>query len=205
MGGDLLRRHIRNRTFQPGHGVTAHQVGDTEVDQFDRVEIHYKDVAGLDVPMNQAAVVDGLETAADLRQDFPKAFRGNGLAGRLDQLIQGHAGKQRHDEERLDDVLLFEFSDVEDFYDVGVVQVGEHSPFTEEGIEGRAALDVNQGLDSYVASNDTVECLVDQTHSTAAYHAADFVAGINDRGHCSLPANTKPQPGVPPQGNPNNP
>ncbi|MEZ5397143.1 MAG: hypothetical protein R2724_30795 [Bryobacterales bacterium] len=67
-------------------------MGDAEVDELDRVVFHYEDVARLEVAMDEAALVGGLEAAAGLVEDVDDALDAESRALLGDENIESHAG-----------------------------------------------------------------------------------------------------------------
>ena len=132
MIANLLGRHIVDRAFQAGETVSVDQVSDAEIDQLHGVEIHHEDVAGLDVPMDEAVFMGGLQTPAGLNHDFDHALDGEPLADVFDQEIEGSAREKRHDEKRLSLPGLLEFAGIEYIDDIGVVDARENGPFLME-------------------------------------------------------------------------
>ena len=65
---DLLRRHVLERTFEPGHGIGAHQMNNPEIDDLYRVVIHDENVAGLQIAVNYTLFVRRLQSPACLRR-----------------------------------------------------------------------------------------------------------------------------------------
>src|SRR5580700_10734245 len=86
---DLLRRHVEQSPLLRPRGVGVGHVSHAEVDDLDRVVFHHKDVARLEIAMNQSALVRRLQTAAGLRNDFNGAFDREAVAGFANKVIEG--------------------------------------------------------------------------------------------------------------------
>ena len=71
-------------------------MSDAEIDDLDRVILQHEDVARLDIAMDQPLLVGRLQSAAGLAGDVDGSIDCETLAGCADELVEGHAGQQRH-------------------------------------------------------------------------------------------------------------
>ncbi len=151
-------------------------VGDAEIDNLDRVILQHQEVARFQVAVHQSALVRGLQAAARLANDFHHpAHRQTAALGR-DQFAQGFAGKQRHDEIRLAGAVFVELPEIENLYDVGMTDGGEHVALFVEKLQRGAARGIADGLERHTALYDGVVGVVDYTHPALPQHLTDFVA-----------------------------
>ena len=98
-------RHVKQGALQAGARAAVRHMRHSEVNNLHRVVFQHDDVGGLDVAVDQALFVRGLQSPASLRDDVDRAFHGQALAGRLDQLAQRKSRQQGHDEVRLHGAL----------------------------------------------------------------------------------------------------
>src|SRR5215472_9165726 len=144
----------------------------SEIDDLDGVIVHHEQVAGLDIAVDYSLIVGRLQTAAGLADDLDRAVGSEAPARRLDQLIESHPGKQRHDEIRLPPLILDELSDIQDVDDVGMTESGKDAPFLVKHLDrggiGRA-LDC---LYRYEPFCDVVKGLIDDAHAALANRRA---------------------------------
>ncbi len=126
--------------------------------------------------MNQAALVRRLQTAAGLRNDFDRAFDGEVMAGLADEMVQSRARKERHDKVRLLLAVFFEFTDVEDFDNVGMAHRGEHITLFVEQLQRRRIWNIEDCLDSDFAPDDGVVGAINQAHPALPEDLPDLVA-----------------------------
>ena len=173
---DLLRRHVEQRALVAHGGMGVRHVGDAEIDDLDRVILHDEEVARFQVAVYQSALMGRLQTAAGLANDFDHAAHGQTAAPGGDQLAQGFAGKQRHDEIRLAGAILVELAEIENLYDVRVTDGGEDVALFVEKFQCGAARGIADGFERDAALDDDVVGVVDHTHAALPQHLTDFVA-----------------------------
>src|SRR5258708_748326 len=151
-------------------------VGDAEIDNLGRVIRQHQEVARFQVAVHQSALVRGLQAAARLANDFHHpAHRQTAALGR-DQFAQGFAGKQRHDEIRLAGAIFVELPEIENLYDIGMTDGGEHVALFGEKLQRGAARGIADGFERHTALYDGVVSVVDHTHPALPQHLTDFVA-----------------------------
>ena len=71
-------------------------MGDSEIDDLDRVVLQHEDVTRLDVPMDQAPLMGRLQSSTDLTNDIDRSVNRQPLTGCTDQLVERRAGQQWH-------------------------------------------------------------------------------------------------------------
>lgn len=125
--------------------------------------------------MDQALLVGGMEAAAGLLDDGEDSGDAEPGAAVADEAVEGDAGEQRHDEERLPGSLGLELPDVVDADDIGVNHVGQERPLVIEHGYG-FGIDVEDGFEGDFALHETVEGGVDDSHASFREDLAEFVA-----------------------------
>ena len=102
--------------MRAGRGI--HPVRYAEVDDLRRIVFQYENVARLDVPVNQAALVRRLQAPANLANHVDRPLDRQSLAGRADQPVQRNARQQRHHQVGFDAVAVLELSDIINLYNI---------------------------------------------------------------------------------------
>ncbi len=152
---------------------------DAKVDDLGGVVFHHENVAGLEIAMNEAALVGRLQSAAGLHQDLYRPIHREPLAGALDEVIESVAGKERHNEIWLAPAVLLELADVEDVNDVGMAEAGQHGPLFREQLDGGGVGDVAHGLERHIALGHVIPGAIDDAHPPLAERGADLVPVID--------------------------
>ena len=151
-------------------------VGDAEVDNLDRIVFHHKNVARLEVPVDQTPFVCRLQASAGLRNNPDRALDSQAVAGLADKDIERRARQKRHDEVGLFLAVFFEFADVENLNNVGMAHGGEHVTFLVEQLERGGIWNIENRLDRDFAANHGVIGSIDQTHPALAENFPHLVA-----------------------------
>jgi hypothetical protein len=124
----------------------------------------HKNVGGLDVAVDDAFGVGGVESFSDLRGDAKEAIEFDWLSG--DEMLKGGAVKEFHGDEG---AAVF-FADVVDGADVGMVEGGRGFGFAAETLEGLAV--GGEFFGKKFESDEAVEAgildLIDHTHTASA-------------------------------------
>ena len=149
----LLRRHVEQRALViPGcPRARMDRVRHAEVDDLHRIVRHHEDVARLQVAMDEAVFVRGVETAARLGEDLDDAIDGQAMAGSANELIERLPWQQGHDEERPLMAVLFVLPHVEDFDDVGMTDGLECRALFVEELERQRIGEFVKRLDRHLA------------------------------------------------------
>jgi len=192
-GAGLLGRHVRNGAERGtgtgkvllidggGHGVGrcdltgrrrgSGNFGKAEVENFGVTAFGYENVRGLNVAMNDALGVGGIEGVGGFESEGDDGFVIEGLAG--DLMLQGQAIEKFHGDERLLAVL----ADFVDGADVGVVESGRGAGFAAEAFEGlRVAGEFfGKKFEGDEAAEFRVFGFVDDSHAAAAEFFEDAV------------------------------
>ena len=126
--------------------------------------------------MYQTAFVGRLQAAAGLGNDVNRALHGETMARLADEIFQGGAGEQRHNEVGLLFAFFFKFSDVEDLHDVGMAHGGEHVALLVEQLKRGRIGNVEDRLDRYFTAHDGIVGPIDQAHPALAEDLPDLVA-----------------------------
>ena len=172
----LLGRHIEQSPLLATRSVRVCHVGHSEVDDLDRVVFHHKNVARLQVAVQQSTLMRRLQAAARLENDFDSALHREPVAGFADEVIQGRARQQRHDEVGLFLPVFFKFSDVKYLDDVGMAHRSQDIAFFVEQLQGSRIGSVKNGFDRNFPANHGIVGAIDQAHSTAPEDLPHLVA-----------------------------
>ena len=127
--------------------------------------------------MNDALVVDGLESFGDLGTDSTDAQGGNRTAG--DGFGQGFSIEKLHDQVR----MPFDQAKVRQRNDVGVVDHRGGLRFLDESLPRRLFLGLAQHLDGDGLAQRDVTRLIDDAHATFAEPSFDGVAVVDGRAY----------------------
>ena len=155
---DLLGRHVRGRPdARAGHGqvvVVVLVARDAEIHQLHAALARDHDVRGLDVAVDDAAVVHVIEGARDLHRDDRGDVVGQAAAA-LEQVIQVDAADVlHHDEERAP--LAMEVVDMDDVF---VLEAGQGAGLALEA-GGQLLVRADRGLER-LDGHHPVELLLD--------------------------------------------
>ncbi len=162
-----------------GGGVTGGRragnggLGKTEVENFCVAARGDENIGGLDVAMNDAFGVSGVEGVGNVSADFEKALDFDGRVG--DDVLERGAFHVFHDDEDAAVVFL----DVVDGADVRMVEGGGGASFSLEALEGLWILGdvVGKKFQGYETAEFGVFGFVNDTHSAAAEFFDDAVIG----------------------------
>ena len=165
------------------------QHGEAEVQELRLLSLGHEDVRGLDVAVDDALGVGGLERVGDLDGQVEQRFRGQGPA--LDAVLQGPSLQALEG----DELLALALSDVVDGADAGVVEGGRRLGLPPEALEGLRVLGqlLREELEGDGPAQARVLGLVDDAHAAAAELPEDAVVGhgLPDQGRLPLPATTR--------------
>ncbi len=98
--------------------ILRHQLRQTKIEDFSLAALGDKNIRGLDVAMNDALAVGGVEGIGDVNSDPEQHVERHRLA--VDAMLERHALQQFHGDERHAGV----FVNVEDRADAGVIESG---------------------------------------------------------------------------------
>ena len=173
LAADLLRRDVVDRAHELAVGGTAlgRALRQAEVGQvavLAPVLAVEQDVAGLDVAMDEAAAVGGVQRIGDLGGDRDRPGRvERALAAQ--QRLQVAAADVAHGDEQAPVAL----ARLVDRYDVRVVQAGGEARLAQQRLTGRAG---REQLERDRPSEPHVQRPVDLAHSAASKQRLDAVA-----------------------------
>src|SRR5579862_312892 len=177
---NLLGRHVTGRAHDVGgllNGAELQNFGGAEVGDFYRVIGSEHQVGGLDVAMNDVAVVGELQGAAGLFHDAENAGEREELTG-IEEALKAFAFDEFHGDE--EDAVFF--ASVENDHDVGM---GEEAGGARFGLEtgeefGSAESGARFGeLESFYGdgtADDWIVGAINDAHGAAAEFAGDLVA-----------------------------
>src|SRR5712692_4247988 len=133
-----------------------------EVENFDLAALSDKDVRRLDVAVNDALRMGGVQSVGDLDAPIEHEFGGQRLAG--DTVVQRCAFEEFHDEEG----LAVAFANVVNGADVRMIQRGSRAGFALQTLERAriAGQFRRQEFEGYVTAEPGIFGLVDNTHPT---------------------------------------
>ena len=171
----LLGRDVEQGALEGGLGLAAGFAGDAEIDDLHRIVVHDEDVAGLDIAVDEALFMGGMETMGGLGDDFKHAGDAQPRAAILDEAIERGARQERHHEEGFFHTILVEFADVVDVDDIGVDHGGEDAPLFVEKLEGGGIFDVEDGFEGHFPLHEPVDGAIHHAHPSAPKHFAEFV------------------------------
>jgi hypothetical protein len=182
----LLRRHVVDRS--DGHaGRGEHlardaclrrrlmrlfaELGDAEVEQLRLTSLRDEHVRGLDIAMNDALAVRGIEGVRELAAGIQDLFE------RKRAVLNAPAQRLALEELHRDEVPAFVDADVIDRADVRMVQRRCDARFAQEPLDilRRHAGTVGQELERDMASKPRVLGFIDDAHSARAQLPEDFV------------------------------
>ena len=165
----LRCRGVGNGVAADGSG--AGNFGEAEVENFRVAALGDEDVGGLDIAVNDAGVVSGVEGVGAVDADFEEAFEFERVRG--DDVLERGAVEKFHGDEGAAVV----FADVVDGADVGMVQRGGGTRFTFESFERLRVVGeiVGEKFESDEAAEARVFGFVDDAHSATAEFFDDAV------------------------------
>jgi hypothetical protein len=133
----------------------------------------HKNIGRLDVPVNDAFGVSGVQRVGDVRGDFEQTFDFNRRA--VDDVLKRSAFHEFHDDEGAAVVLL----DVVDGTDVGMIESGGRASFALEALERLRILGhiVGKKFERDEAAEAGVLGFVHHTHAAATQLFLDTVVG----------------------------
>jgi hypothetical protein len=152
--------HCRLVERRRHRGLAGHPLRQAEVEHLDRAVRGQLDVGRLEIAVDDAAFVGGVERRGELARDLQRLRHGQRAAH--EAVRQRRPLHELHDERRRLAVVH-----VVDGGDVGMIERGEHPGLALEagappGIQG---MDVGQQLDGDVAAEPGVACPVDLSHA----------------------------------------
>jgi hypothetical protein len=158
---------------QSGQGSLRTHLGETEIENLHLAGRDQKDVSGLDVAVDDALAVSGIERVGELDGDFEDTIQGERPA--LQDGGQALAFEQLHGDERRTAVLV----DLMNRADIRVIQCGSGASFAIEALERDGILrkffgDEFQG--DAAAKFGVLGC-IDHTHPAAANPYENAVVG----------------------------
>ncbi len=145
-------------------------MGDAEVHETERAgALGDQQVGGLDVPMDNAALMSVIEAGAQFRQPVHLPGQGHLIAG-PDDLRHGPPGDELHGQVR----VAFVLADRVDADDVRVVDLGRQARLAQEAT-ARFLVGHLQDLDGDRTIEHRVEPEVHDAHAALAEAVSDFV------------------------------
>src|ERR1700737_4652697 len=171
----VKRRNVARRTARQT------ELRQPEVQNLGVSSFGHKDVRGLDVAVNNAFRVRGVECVGDLNRQTEQDIGLDRFSG--DAMLQGQPVQKLHDNDRLP-VLVVNFVDRAD---VRMVQCRSSFGFALEAAESLRVLRdiIGQELEGNKPAEFDILSLVDNTHAAAAQLLNDAVVrdGLADRYH----------------------
>ena len=158
-------------TLRPLTAFVAGNFGEAEIEDFGVAALGDEDVGGLDVAMDDAFAVGGVERVGDLNGEIEQIVEFHGAAG--DGVLQGLAVEKFHGDEG----FAVGFADIVNRADVGMVQGGCGLSFSLEAREGlRVFRDVvRQEFQCYETVETDILGFVHDAHATAAEAFQDAI------------------------------
>ena len=151
-----------------GFGLDARvrNLGEAEVEDFGVAAFGDEEVGGLDVAVNDAFGMGGIEGVGNFDGEIEEAVQLHGAAG--DEMLESLALETFHGDEGL---AIF-LADIMDGADVGMVESGGGFGFAAKAAEGLGIFSevVGEKFQSYEAVEAGVLSLVDDSHASAAEH-----------------------------------
>ncbi len=177
-GGHLLGGHVEGRAH---HGARLGQVGgrdagDPEIDDVGAALLVDKDVARLDVPVDDALLVGAVQAVGDL-DDEPDRFFDRPFLARGEDRFQAGPIHILHGD--IEDAVVL--AHVVDGDDVGMSDIARRLGLAQEALLGfnplfGLAVHIEaDGLDGHRPVDERIEALVDDPHGTAADFLDDRV------------------------------
>ena len=164
---------VANRLATQASMMFGEKLGETKIEDFDGAAFGDENVGGLDVAMEDALFVGGVESVGELDADVDGARNGKGAGG--DEFVEGLAFEQLHS----DECSAIVFFDGVNRANAGMIERGSRAGFTEETLEGLfvAMRGLRKKLQGHTAAELGVFGFVDDAHAAAAKLAEDFVVG----------------------------
>ncbi|MGX1504878.1 UNVERIFIED_CONTAM: hypothetical protein RKD43_003503 [Streptomyces graminofaciens] len=180
LGGEVLRGADDHARLRHGRDARLHRTGDAEVHHLDDAALGHHHVAGLDVAVDQAHLVAGLQGREHVGGDLERLVGGH-RAVLLD--VGGQDGSQRltlhvlHDDVRHQRAVELVLAGVEDGHDVGVGQLGDGLRLTPEPLAERLLAPEFrvERLDGHLAVQRGVVGQVDGSHAAFAEQIAKLI------------------------------
>jgi len=162
--GQVLLGHRHSGVHGDRFGLASVYLGQTKVENLGVAALGNKNVRRLNVTMNDALRVSGVERVRHLDPNLQNAIQIHGAI--RDQVLQGRAVEKLHHDERLPVLLV----NLVDGADVRMVQPGSGLGFPLEAAESLRVLGhiLGQELEGNKAIQFDVFGLVDDAHATAA-------------------------------------
>src|SRR5664279_4096144 len=147
-----------------GTKETDGQLGKAEVEDLCGAAIHKENIGRFDVSMNDAFVVGCFQSIGNLDSEIEKLRNRDRLS--RNTALQSLAFEKFHS----DKGAAFEFADVIDGADIGVIQSGCRTSFAAKALDCLRVLRniVGQKFQGNVAAEASVFGFVDDTHAAAA-------------------------------------
>ena len=142
-----------------------------EIENLGGAALADENVGGLDVAVDNAFAVRGIESICDLDGELEKLLKGNRSG--LQPLLERLPGQEFHG----DEVLAFFFADVVDRADIGMVQRRGGAGFAAKAFErlGIASEVVRKEFEGDVAAEADVFGFINHAHSATAEFFQDAV------------------------------
>ena len=153
--------------------MIGEKLGEAKIQDFDAAAVGNENVGGLDVAMDDALFVGGVESIGKLDADFNGARNGKGAEG--DGFVEGLAFEQLHGDEGA--AILF-FDGVNGA-NAGMIERGGRAGFAEETFEGLfvAMRGFRKKFQGDTAAELGVFSFVNDAHAAFAELAEDAVMG----------------------------
>ena len=183
VSGCLLGRDVHGRPHHHARhgeglaviGVSVHHLGDAEVEDLQQhgLAVHHEDVLRFEIPVDDPAIVGGLQAGADLHQ-VGEHLPGRELALLGDDLAQLEPVEVSHD---IEQPAIFQPAVVIHLDDVGVLDVRERLGFVVEALRDARVVGemVSQHLDGHLPPDLRMLGPVHRAHAPFAQQAGDHV------------------------------